>query len=45
MLHPDAFFLRAERSNSEENQETSTALGKQWNAGILPGNGIFSLVT
>ncbi len=43
-LHPDAFFLRAERSNSEDNQEASTALGKQRNAGILSFNGIFSLV-
>jgi hypothetical protein len=36
--------LRAERSNSDENQETSTALGKQRNAGILSGNGFFSFV-
>jgi hypothetical protein len=36
--------LTTEQSNSEENQEISTALGKQRNAGILSGNGIFSLV-
>jgi hypothetical protein len=40
-MHPDAFFLRAEESNSEENQEISTALGKQRNAGILSGNAFF----
>jgi hypothetical protein len=33
MMH--MFFLHAEQSSAKENQETSTALGKQRNAGIF----------